>query len=199
VARMLTHVPPQARHALRAAGLAAILVATLAWLWRGPRRQAPPPGRVLGEAFLHALWLGPLVGLLVRGALGFAGLSAATADLRAGVADPVWLPFLMSVGAGLWEELVFRLGLMAGLAFLLTRRGVLAPRGAMGVALVVSSLVFALYHHVGDAGEPFALDRFAFRAAAGTILGLLFALRGLAVVVYMHVFYDLLCDLRALL
>ena len=70
---------------------------------------------------------------------------------------------------------------------------------AMGVALVVSSLVFALYHHVGAAGEPFALDRFAFRAAAGTILGLLFALRGLAVVVYMHVFYDLLCDLRAIL
>jgi membrane protease YdiL (CAAX protease family) len=105
----------------------------------------------------------------------------------------------MSVGAGLWEELVFRLGVMGSLVFLLTRREFLSPRSALGVALLVSALTFALYHHVGSAGEPFALDRFAFRAAAGTILGLLFALRGLAVVVYMHVFYDLLCDLRTLL
>ena len=70
---------------------------------------------------------------------------------------------------------------------------------AIAVAVVVSSLVFALYHHIGPAGEPFTPDRFAFRAFAGTILGVLFVLRGLAVVVYMHVFYDVLCDLRVLL
>ena len=64
--------------------------------------------------------------------------------------------------------------------------------------MTISALAFALYHHVGHSGEPLTLGRFAFRAVAGTILGILFAFRGLAVVVYMHVFYDLLCDLRSL-
>ena len=198
VTQALSRVPDPIVSGLRVGGLAALLVATLIWMVRGPSSSAPRPGRVLLEAFIHALWLGPLVGLLVRGLLGFAGLSAET-GVVAPEAEPAWLPFLMSVGAGLWEEIVFRLGLMGGLTYLLGRGGLLSPKAALGVALAVSSLVFAYYHHMGNAGEPFAVDRFAFRAAAGTILGLLFALRGLAVVVYMHVFYDLLCDVRSLL
>ena len=83
-------------------------------------------------------------------------------------------------------------------ALLLVRGLHMQPVAATAIAIVVSSLAFALYHHLGAYGEPLVASRFAFRALAGTILGVLFATRGLAVVVYMHVFYDLLCDLRAL-
>ena len=69
---------------------------------------------------------------------------------------------------------------------------------ATAIAVLVSSLAFALYHHLGAYGEPLVAGRFVFRLLAGTILGVLFATRGLAVVVYMHVFYDVLCDLRTL-
>jgi len=159
--------------------------------------SAAPPKHVrvhwiLGEALLFALLLGPLLSLMVGGL----GLSA---EVRDGTAEAsAWLPFLLSVGAGLWEELVFRLALLGGLAWLLARALRMDRRAALGIAIAVSSLAFALYHHVGAMGEPLTADRFLYRALAGTILGFLFATRGLAVVVYMHVFYDVLCDLRTL-
>jgi hypothetical protein len=154
------------------------------------RRHPPRVARaryVLLEALLCALALGPAVSWLV-------GLGASSASPGA----PAWLPYLLSVGAGLWEELVFRLALLGGLALLLTRAMRVAPSVAVAAAVLVSALAFALYHHVGESGEPLTASRFLFRSVAGTILGLLFVFRGLAVVVYMHVFYDLLCDLRSL-
>ncbi len=192
VGDLLGHLAPQTLTAVRRISIVALVGATLFWLGRDRARVARPQF-VLGEAFLHAVALGPLVGFM----LGGVGLSAETVVLDE--SPPQWLPFLLSVGAGLWEEIVFRLILLGGLAVLLVRGLALRPRAAIGVAIVVSALAFATYHHVGASGEPFALDRFAFRSFAGTILGLLFALRGFAVVVYMHVFYDVLCDVRMLL
>lgn len=176
---------------LRRALLALLVGAAFVWARREPPRVARPHW-MLTEALLLALLLGPLVGGLVGGL----GLSAEVA-VAAGE-HPDWLPFLLSVGAGLWEEIVFRLVLLGGLAVLLARVTPLSRPGALAVAVVVSALAFAFYHHLGHLGEPFEAARFAFRAVAGTILGVLFAYRGLAIVVYMHVFYDVLCDLRAL-
>ncbi len=172
--------------------LAALIVATV-WL---SRRSPPRIARahwVLGEALLLAMILGPLVGWMV----GRIGLSA-PAEVASGPISG-WMPFLLSVGAGLWEEIVFRLGLLGGTVLVARRVCGLPDRPAIGVAVGLSALAFALYHHVGDMGEPLIASRFAFRAFAGVILGLLFVLRGFAVVVYMHVFYDVLCDLRGLL
>lgn len=145
---------------------------------------------VLGESLVLALCLGPVVG----GMVGGLGLSAGSQWV--GESAPLWQPMLLSVGAGLWEEITFRLALLGGLALLLRRVTGCPQAFSLGLAILVSALAFALYHHVGDTGEPLAAAPFVFRAIAGTILGVLFALRGLAVVVYMHVFYDLLCDLR---
>lgn len=192
VGDFLGQLAPPTLTAVRRVSIVTLVGAALFWIGRD-RARVSRPHFVLGEALLHAVALGPLVGFM----LGGVGLSAETVVLEA--SPPRWLPFLLSVGAGLWEEIVFRLVLLGGLAVLLARGLSLRPRAAIGVAIVVSALVFAIYHHVGASGEPFALERFAFRAFAGTILGLLFALRGLAVVVYMHVFYDVLCDVRLLL
>lgn len=195
VSRLLEPLPPAVLLTLRRATLSALVIAVLVWsLWgRRDRAQVARPHLVLAEAAALALLLGPALGALVhRLGLPLSASPIATASL-----DP-WVPFALSVGAGLWEELVFRLGLMGGLVLLGTRvlrwkRGV-----ALGVAVLVSAVAFAFYHHLGAAGEPLDPSRFVFRALAGTILGLLFAWRGLAVVVYMHVFYDVLCDLRVL-
>jgi len=194
VAQFVQALPPRGLLLLRRVAFV-FLALLLVWWFRSTRRRpdvACAPF-VLAEAFGMALLLGPVVQLLV----GHIGLSAVS--VRELPRQPAWLPFLMSVGAGLWEEIVFRLGLLGGLAVLLKRVTRLPDRSALGIAVLLSALAFALYHHTGHAGEPFAADRFAFRAIAGTILGLLFAFRGLAVVVYMHVFYDVLCDLRILL
>jgi len=180
---------------------------TAAWLRRGliclllalavvlARREAPAVARarwLLLEALVLALALGPLVGWMIGGL----GLSMHPPSSIG--SSPTWLPFLLSVGAGVWEELVFRLALLGGVTLVLTRALHVPTLVATGTAVLVSALAFALYHHVGVTGEPLEPGRFAFRLIAGTILGVLFVTRGFAVVVYMHVFYDQICDLRAL-
>lgn len=186
VTSLMSQLPSQMLPALRWAGVLGLLTLLA---WRRPRRD-DRPALVLGEALVWAVCLGPLVGTMVGGI----GLSGAT---RLGDASgPLWQAMLLSVGAGLWEEIAFRLALLGGLALFLRRVARCSPALSLVLAVAVSAVTFSLYHHLGEGGEPFALGPFVFRALAGTILGVLFALRGFAVVVYMHVFYDLLCDLR---
>jgi hypothetical protein len=131
-------------------------------------------GPVILEAALYALTLGALVSLVVDHLLGL-GLT---------------LPSIISaIGAGVHEELVFRLGLIAGVTALARPLG----RGlAIALAIAVSSLAFAAAHHLGAHGEPWTLHAFAFRALAGVAFAAMFWFRSLAHAVYAHVLYDIL-------
>jgi membrane protease YdiL (CAAX protease family) len=134
-------------------------------------------GVLLGPA---SLWLShPLAaGTLGSGSDPGAGLAA---DLVA------------SVGAGLYEELLFRLCLLSGLAVLLARAAdsLALPRiFGHALAVLVSAFVFAVFHHVGPGAEPIEVPRLLYRAAAGILLGGLFVVRGFGVAVYCHAAYD---------
>jgi membrane protease YdiL (CAAX protease family) len=130
-------------------------------------------GPVVLEAAIYALTLGAVVTLVLHKLLG----------LGIGSADVV-----SALGAGVHEELVFRLCILAGLASLLERN---QQRFALLIALVVSSLAFAAAHHIGAHGEAFTMHAFAFRALAGAAFGAIFWYRSLAHAVYAHVLYDL--------
>jgi membrane protease YdiL (CAAX protease family) len=93
---------------------------------------------------------------------------------------------ISALGAGVHEEIVFRLGLFAGLASLLRDQ-----RFALPFALVVSSLLFACAHHLGPHGEAFTMHVFAYRTLAGCAFGAIFWYRSLAHAVYAHTLYDL--------
>src|SRR5262249_13360795 len=95
---------------------------------------------------------------------------------------------ISACGAGVHEELVFRLGLLAGLVALL--RG-LDRRATIALAFVGSSVLFAAAHHVGPMGEVFTWHTFAFRSLAGLAFACIFWFRSLAHAVYAHVLYDL--------
>jgi len=150
----------------------------------GPR-LVPAGPLLMAEGLLCALLLGPVV-QWVGDQLG-AALSAARDPGR-----DLALSAVLAVGAGVYEELVFRLLLMRGTLWLLRRVGGMHGIAAGVVAVAVSSLVFALFHHVGPGAEPFTSEAFAFRSLAGLLLAGLFAFRGLAVAVYAHAFYDLM-------
>jgi membrane protease YdiL (CAAX protease family) len=95
------------------------------------------------------------------------------------------------VGAGIYEEVLFRLGLFGGLALLI--RLAMMPRVvAVPVAAALGALAFAAAHHVGPAGEPVSTPVFLFRTAAGLIFTLLFVGRGLGVAVGAHAGYNIL-------
>jgi hypothetical protein len=161
----------------------AVALGFLWWLRRSRRTRTLSTEVVVPvvlEATIYALTMGAAIHLVVHHGLGAAGV------LHIGtIGDRV----VASLGAGVHEELVFRLGLGAGGAWLALRAG-LTPRLALAVALVGSSLLFAWAHHVGPHGDPWSRELFAFRALAGVIFALIFWLRSLAHAVYAHVLYD---------
>lgn len=99
---------------------------------------------------------------------------------------------VLSAGAGFHEELVFRVGLFAGLAFVLVRVSRLSRTGATVTAALTSAVLFSAVHYLGPLGDPFALVSFTFRFLAGLYLAAVYAFRGFAVAVYTHTLYDLL-------
>ena len=97
---------------------------------------------------------------------------------------------LLYVGAGVWEELVFRLCLLGGFVWLTTRvlQGNVAVFSVLGILL--SSVAFSGFHHVGELADPFTPGLFLYRLLVGVALSAVFVLRGLAVCVYTHAFYN---------
>jgi hypothetical protein len=139
-------------------------------------------GPVLLEALLYALMLGALVSLIVDRWFGrWFGLGLTAPSV------------ISALGAGVHEELVFRLALIAGLLALACPVGhLIRYRIAVVLAVLVSSLLFAAAHHLGAHGEPWTVHAFAFRSVAGAAFGAIFWFRSLAHAVYTHVLYDLL-------
>jgi len=141
------------------------------------------------ECLAYAMVLGPLV-LLIEAPLVNLAQAAAEAPTVGTVVEKV----VLAMGAGVYEELFFRLLLMS--AIFHVAYGLLKEVrwAAAFVALVLSSVFFALCHHdfILAGGEPFVPRVFLFRTLAGMVLGLVFHLRGFAAAVYTHAFYNLL-------
>jgi membrane protease YdiL (CAAX protease family) len=99
-----------------------------------------------------------------------------------------WLA--LSIGAGIYEELIFRLVLISLLVII---GGDLLRFGRTRVALtaiVLSSLVFAAHHHQPIGAEPFDLVRFCFRTVAGVYLAIIFWFRGYGSAAGCHAAYN---------
>jgi len=153
---------------------AALAIGFLIWIRRTRQGHTLRLGvalPVIAEAACYALALRGLVGLVLEYVPGL------------GAGDTI----ISAAGAGVHEELLFRLGLMCALVHMLQHR-----RAAVPIALAISSPLFALAHHVGPGGQPFTVHAFAFRTLAGAAFGAIYWYRSLAHAVYAHTIYDLL-------
>lgn len=101
---------------------------------------------------------------------------------------------VMSLGAGFYEELAFRVLLYGvGLKCLMvllspasrTRRFLLAACWAL-----LCALTFSAWHHLGALGDELEARVFVFRAVCGLVFTLIYVTRGFAPVVWTHVLYD---------
>ncbi|MFI5401122.1 MAG: type II CAAX prenyl endopeptidase Rce1 family protein [SAR324 cluster bacterium] len=154
---------------------------------------------MLGEALVYSLALGIVINLVLYG-LAYTWLAACAA-----LAAPLALPWehalampgsgellrgiALSLGAGLFEELAFRVVLLTVLLALL--RLVFRPGWAALVAVVLAALIFALAHYGGKLGEPFSFHTLLYRWLAGLLFTLLYYRRGFAITAYAHALYDI--------
>jgi len=108
------------------------------------------------------------------------------------VAAPVsWqAEMVFAIGAGVYEELVFRLMAITLLHLLLADLIGLRHSTAAMVAVGCSAVLFSAYHFTSE--NPFRWMKFGFYALAGAYLGVVFVLRGFGIVVATHAFYDIL-------
>ena len=175
-----------------------LLLAFLIVVWRLRHRGKFNPRLwpyLLLESTLYAVLFGSTVHLLMR-SVGLDGLTLLERNpsaLAAGAKGfSPFVALITSIGAGLYEEIVFRAGLLGGLFHVLTRSAGLRRITAAVAAVVVSSVIFSAVHHFGPLGDPFSLGVFFFRFFAGVLLSLIFTARGFAVAVYTHAIYDVI-------
>lgn len=107
---------------------------------------------------------------------------------------------IFSIGAGIYEELLFRLIGIALLHMLFVDVLALPEKYGGAAAIGVSAVAFAMYHFIrvtpdaliGFTVEHFDWGRFAFFTLAGVYLALIYVIRGFGVVAGTHALYDVL-------
>jgi membrane protease YdiL (CAAX protease family) len=134
---------------------------------------------MLAESVVYSLLFGTVVGAVTRQLLAQSFPLSRSAQI------------LVSLGAGIYEEFVFRVLLLAGLIFLLHNLLRLQQRVAYGVAAILGAALFSAFHYIGPFGDPLQLSSFVFRFIAGLILTALYYARGYGITAYTHSLYDL--------
>lgn len=144
-------------------------------------------GFMLLEAILYAVIIGPLVAQMTQKILypplGTAGAIKLQEQL------------IVSLGAGIYEEFVFRFLLVSALVFGFHRFMAMPRWASVAFAIFWASLFFSGFHYIGAYAYNFQFTTFTFRFLAGAVLALLFYFRGFGIVVYAHSAYDILISL----
>jgi membrane protease YdiL (CAAX protease family) len=113
--------------------------------------------------------------------------------LAAGTAPDLREMIVLSIGAGVYEELVFRLIIFTVLYVFFADLLRMRKRWAGLLVVVLSSILFSLYHYLGT--EPPTWQSFAFRGLAGVFFAVVFLLRGFGITAGSHVAYDIFVSL----
>jgi hypothetical protein len=143
---------------------------------------------MFAESIAYALVFGMVAGTLT--ALLLPHLSFVMGPDRAGAAQSLPAQLMISLGAGIYEELLFRVLLVSGLAWIGLRVFGWARTAANIFAVVTGALIFSLFHYIGPYGEPLRLDSFSFRMVAGLLFSGLYVTRGFGITAWTHALYD---------
>jgi hypothetical protein len=162
----------------------------LVWAWH---RSGDRPGDLVGV-------LSGMVLESVAFALGLWGLSRALSPLLehfgieltlAPATEAAVRQVITYLGAGIYEEALFRLVLYSVLFKLFLRAEL--PWFVAGLfAAVLGAIAFSAAHHVGPYGQPYNNYLFLFRLVAGLYFTLLFQLRGFGIAVGAHACYNVM-------
>jgi hypothetical protein len=102
---------------------------------------------------------------------------------------------MISLGAGIYEELLFRVLLVGSIAWAARRLLGWTPLAAGIAAAIAGALLFSAFHYVGPYGDALELGSFTFRAVAGLLFSGMYLLRGLGITAWTHALYDVFLTL----
>jgi Type II CAAX prenyl endopeptidase Rce1-like len=189
------------RHILASSGLVdqwlpplALVVILLGWQVASPRDWRFSPS-ILPVMILESCVLAvALVGVSRLIDLGFSFLDQNAPPVLSVVTSPgrmTLAPLIGYLGAGVYEEALFRLVLVP-ILFALLRLLQTPQILASALAVTGSGLLFSLAHHAGTPGEAFTWFAFVFRWMAGVFFAWVFVIRGFGIAVGTHTAYDIL-------
>lgn len=143
---------------------------------------------MLGESVLLALAFGIVVGGITTGVMGLLQMLA----VATGPNLDWWTRLMVSLGAGIYEELLFRVVLVTLLA--VAARVLLGWRALTAgiAATVLGAAIFSAFHYIGPYGDRFQVYSFIFRMVAGLFFSGLYLLRGFGITAWTHALYDVL-------
>lgn len=181
---------------------AAVLVVLVTWqlLARRPwSLHLPTVGLMAIESAAAALPLAVFAQVIARSGAAWASMGAmawASAPAGGAVAGPEALGVLgkvsLAIGAGIYEELIFRMALISLLHTLFVDAMRMGERWGIGIAIAISAVLFAAYHPLGAANGGIDWSRATFFVGAGAYFGVLYVMRGFGIAVGAHAAYDLL-------
>jgi hypothetical protein len=141
---------------------------------------------MVGESVLLALLFGLVVAGVTSGLLGM----LQTLALPPARDLDWWTRLMVSLGAGIYEELLFRVVLVGLLATV--GRALLGwrPLTAGAAATLLGAAIFSAFHYIGPYGDRLQLYSFVFRMVAGLFFSTLYLLRGFGITAWTHALYD---------
>jgi hypothetical protein len=142
---------------------------------------------MLAESAVYAIVFGGLIAAATQVLLG--GAVRMAADRGSMTSLPLLDGVVLSLGAGIYEELLFRVLLTGGLFALLVAMGVRKSTSGL-LAVVISAFVFSAFHYIGPYAYPLELNSFTFRFIAGLAFSALYMVRGFGVAAWTHALYD---------
>ncbi len=99
--------------------------------------------------------------------------------------------FALSLGAGLYEELFFRVILVSALFFIFSK--IFESKNSSYVwSITIAALIFSGVHYVGEFGDIWSLRSFLFRFMFGLGLNLIYVKRGFGCAAWTHALYDII-------
>jgi hypothetical protein len=142
---------------------------------------------MLAESAALAAIFGLLIGLATAKLLG----TLHSLSIGSPLSNTSWTTrLMMSLGAGLYEELFFRVLLVGTLAAGARVVLGLGRRGAGVLATLVGAFVFSAFHYIGPYGDRLELQSFVFRMLSGVAFSALYLVRGFGVTAWTHALYD---------
>jgi hypothetical protein len=169
--------------------MALVIGGALVLVWRDRRGAAPLRLNVFGTMLLEAMVLALCFGFVIGAAT--VQLVGPLRSLAAGspLEGPALARLTLSLGAGLYEELLFRVVIVALISNGLRLLG-FGQLLAGAIAVVAGALLFSAFHYIGPFGEPLRLESFVFRTLAGLAFSALYLTRGFGITAWTHALYD---------